>query len=404
MNTLAIINGNKYKYKTKDFPRWPISGDRELELLTEVINSGNWWRMNGSKVSELERKFAALHNVKYCLGVTNGTQAIELVLAALDIQSGDEVIVPAFTFISTFTAPIYANATPIPVDVDSETFCMTPEAFEKAITPKTKAVIPVHMAGQMCDMDRICEIAKRNNIRVIEDAAHAHGASWKDKKAGYYCDAAIFSFQNGKIMTCGEGGAIITNNKELYDKLYLLHGVGRPEDDKVYQHLVLGTNARMNEFQGAVLLAQLERLDFLNHKREENSKYLDELLCEVEGITPQKCNSSVTLNTHYMYMFYYDRDKFGGKTREEFVNSLCAEGIPAFVAYPVVSNTEFYKKCDFRGRIDSKMGKISYELPNAEKIADEVVWLPHYTLLGDEKDIEEIVGAINKIKDNFNKD
>jgi 3-amino-5-hydroxybenzoate synthase len=395
------VKNNLSKTKTKEFPKWPISGDREIELVTQVARSGNWWRMNGTMVTEFEQKFADYHDTKFCLGVTNGTQAIELVLAALNIQAGDEVIVPAFTFISTFTAPMYGNATPVPVDVDKDTFCMLPEAFEKAITPKTKAVIPVHMAGHMCDMERISNIAKKHNIFVIEDAAHAHGASINGKKPGFYSDAATFSFQNGKIMTCGEGGAILTNSEELYQKLYLLHGVGRPIDDKVYRHVVLGTNARMNEFQAAILLAQLERLEELNKKRHENFNYLNTLLEKIDGITPQKMNPDITVNTHYMYMFYYDSTQFGNVSRNEFVENLCEEGIPAFIAYPVVSNTEFYRNKDFRGHITLSQNQEKYYLPNAEKIAAEVVWLPHYTLLGDQKDIEEISSAIIKIKDNF---
>ena len=387
--------------KTKEFPKWPISGDREIELVTKVARSGNWWRMNGTMVTEFEQKFADYHDTKFCLGVTNGTQAIELVLAALDIQTGDEVIVPAFTFISTFTAPMYGNATPVPVDVDEDTFCMLPEAFEKAITPKTKAVIPVHMAGHMCDMEKISSIAKKHNIYVIEDAAHAHGASINGKKPGLYSDAATFSFQNGKIMTCGEGGAILTNTEELYQKIYLLHGVGRPINDKIYRHVVLGTNARMNEFQAAILLAQLERLEELNKKRQDNFNYLNMLLEQIEGIIPQKMSPSITVNTHYMYMFYYDSSQFGNLSRNEFVEYLCEEGIPAFIAYPVVSDTEFYRNKAFRGHITISQNQEKYNLPNAEKIAAEVVWLPHYTLLGDHKDIEEIYSAIKKVKDNF---
>ena len=381
------------KAKTKPFPKWPISEERELEMLTQVIRSGNWWRMTGNMVSDFEEKFAKLHDVKYCLGVTNGTQALELVLAALGIKAGDEVIVSAFTFISTFTAPIYNDAIPVPVDVDKDTFCMTPEAFEKAITPRTKAVIPVHMAGHMCDMKAIYEIAKKHNIKVIEDAAHAQGASFDGYKVGHYSDAAIFSFQNGKIMTCGEGGAIITNNKEVYDELYLLHGVGRPVNDKTYRHVVLGTNARMNEFQGAILLAQLERLETLNKRRHEMALHLDALLSDVQGVTPQKYDPRVTDNTHYMYMFYYNPEFFGGKSRSEFVEALNEEGIPAFIAYPVVSNTEFYTECKFRGHIQINDEQRKYELPNAEKIASEAIWLPHFTLIGDQQDVEEIRGC-----------
>lgn len=397
---LAIKGGKPFK--TKPFPDWPFSDERELQLVEEVVRSRKWWRMSGSKVEEFERKFADYHNAKYCLAVTNGTHAIELALAALGIGPGDEVIVPAFTFISTATAPIYCDAVPIPVDIDPKTFCMDPKAFESAITPRTKAVIPVHMAGHVCELDLIRAIAKKHGLKLIEDAAHAHGGEWKNRKIGTFGDAAIFSFQNGKIVTCGEGGAVLTNSADLYEKMYLIHGVGRPKGDRTYKHLLLGSNYRMNEFQGAVLIAQLERLGKFNERREKNAVLLDKLLSDVQGITPQGRDQNVTLNTHYMYMFYYDPKYFGGMSRQDFVDSLIAEGIQAYIAYPVVSNTEFFRENQFRGHLSEKIDTRAFKLPNAQRIADEVVWLPHFTLLGDQEDIREIYGAIRKIQESVN--
>lgn len=397
MNKLAL-NGGK-KYKSKPFPKWPMYDAQELTLVEEVVKSNHWWRVGGSKVEEFEKKFATYHEVKHCLAISNGTHAIELVLAALEIGKGDEVIVPAFTFISTMTAVIYCNATPIPVDIDPNTLCMDVEAFEKAITPRTKAVIPVHMAGHCCDMDKIKRIAKAHGIKVIEDAAHAHGAEWQGKKVGAYCDAATFSFQNGKIMTSGEGGAITTNDPELYEKLYLIHGVGRPKGDRVYKHLYLGSNYRMTEFQGAVLIAQLERLEKQNYLRRKNAILLNSYLKQVGGVIPQEYKDEATINSHYMYMFYYEQESFGHMSREWFIDALIAEGIPAFAAYPVVTNVEFYKNEDFRSHANHAVQYSEDAFPISEKVANDVVWLPHFTLLGDEKDIEEIAGAITKIKE-----
>lgn len=397
MNKLAI-NGGKM-YKTVEFPTWPMSGEREMELVEEVVKSRNWWRMTGDKVETFEREFGKLHDAKYCLGVTNGTHALELALATLDIGRGDEVIVPGFTFISTATAVFYCNATPVPVDVCSKTLCLDPDAFEKAITPNTKAVIPVHMAGHSCDMDRICEIAKKHNIKIIEDASHAHGAEWKNKKIGTFGDIGTFSCQNGKLMTAGEGGAILTNSKELYEKAYLIHTGGRPKGDKLYQHVLLGTNYRMSEVQAALLIAQLERLEKLNAIREKNASILDEMLKEVDGITPQGRDENATLNTHYMYMFYYDESKFGGLSRNDFVEALNAEGIPSFVAYPVVSNTEFFAKNQFRSHIQKELNPNCNDMKVANRIEKEVVWLPHQLLLGDKQHLNQIVGGIKKIQE-----
>jgi Predicted pyridoxal phosphate-dependent enzyme apparently involved in regulation of cell wall biogenesis len=397
MKNLAINGG--IPEKTTPFFSWPYSDNREEELILEVVKSRKWWRMTGNKVEEFEKKFAKMHDCKYCLGLTNGTHAIEVALSALGIKPGDEVIIPAFTFISTATAVMYNNANPVLVDVDPHTFCMMPEAFEKAITAKTKVVIPVHMAGHSCDMDKICKIAKKNNIKVIEDAAHAHGAKWNSKSIGSFGDIATFSFQNGKIVTCGEGGALLTNDKEIYEKAYLLHGVGRPKDDKVYSHVVLGTNDRMNEFQAAILIAQLERLEQMNQIRSKNAIQLNKLLSGINGIEPQQFKEEATINTHYMYMFYYDSVEFGNLPREKFVDYLNAEGIPAFVAYPVISDAEFMEKHQFLGKVTFYDKNYEEDLSNARKIAKNVVWLPHFTLLGDEKDLIEIVGAIRKIQD-----
>lgn len=396
MKELAINGGNKTKIKS--FPQWPCSNERELELVQEVVKSGNWWRMTGDKVKTFEQNFAEFHQVKYCLGVTNGTHALELALATLGIGRGDEVIVPAVTFISTGSSVICANATTVLVDIDPDTFCMIPEAFEKAITPRTKAVIPVHMAGHSCDMKKICAIARKHNIKVIEDAAHGHGGKCEEKMIGSYGDLAIFSFQNGKIMTCGEGGALVTNDDELYKRAYLIHGVGRPDGDRIYEHRVLGSNYRMNEFQAAILIAQQERLTIMNKKRDENALLLDSLLANIKGINPQGRKEYATVITHYMYMFYYDSNYFNGLSRRDFVDYLIAEGIPAFICFPVLSETTFFKKGDFAGRIDSYDKVNEADLTNSRSIAANVVWLPHFTLLGDEQDINDIALAISKIQ------
>lgn len=396
MNKLAINGGEPYK--RKPFPAWPIYDDRERELLNEVLESGAWWRVTGSKVREFESKFAKMHDVEYCLGVTNGTHAIELVLTAMGIGRGDEVIVPAMTFISTALAVLACGAIPILVDIAPDTFCIMPEEVEMAITERTRAVIPVHMAGHACDMSKICEIAHKNNIKVIEDAAHGHGGEWENKRIGSFGDAAIFSFQNGKLMTCGEGGAVVTNSKKLYETMYLMQDVGRPRNDKIYQHIVMGSNFRMNEFQAAILLAQMERVDAMNKLRDKNSLLLDKFLEEVSGITPQKRNSNATIITHYMYMFYYDSDCFEGLSREKFVEYLNAEGIPACVCFPVLSDTQFFVENNFNTRIKNYDIKTESNLKYARNVANNVIWLHHRTLEGDEQDLREIVGAVKKIK------
>lgn len=395
------MNGieEKTKVKTKAFPSWPKYNEKELDLLCDVLKSDEWCRLSGRKVKEFEKKFATYHNVKYGIGVTNGTHALELALSAIGIKPGDEVIVPAMTFIATATAVLQNNAIPVVVDIDPDTFCICPEAIENAITEKTKAIIPVHMAGHACDMDKICEIAKKHDLRIIEDVAHAQGGKYKNKMLGSFGDAAAFSFQSKKILTCGEGGAFITNNEEYYEKAFLIQGVGRPEGDRVYEHTILGTNYRMSEFQAALLLGQLSTLDYMNLDREKKAQILDKLLENIDGITPQKNADYATINTHYMYMFIYDQDSFSGMSRNDFVNCLNAEGIPAYRCYPVVTETTFFMKKEFRGRIDASQLNLNHSLKNAKFISDHAVWLPHNVLLGDEQDMAEIKKAILKIQD-----
>lgn len=400
MSKLAVNGGRPYKQDS--FPKWPYGDEREIALLTEVVKSGKWWRTTGSKVNEFEEKFARMQDSKFCLGVTSGTHALEISMSALGISGGDEVIIPAFSYMSTCSAVIYSNAIPVLVDVDPETFCMDPEAFERAITPQTKAVIPVHMAGHSCDMDEICRIARKHGVYVIEDAAHGHNGSYKGKKLGSFGDMAIFSFQNGKLMTCGEGGAIVTNNEALYEQAYLIHGVGRPKGDKGYTHAVVGSTCRMNEFQGAVLLAQMERVPKLMKRRIKNAQYLDGLMKKIDGIKPQKtADYAVSGMTHYMYMFYYENEKFGGHSRQEFVEALKAEGIPAFISFPVLSKTQFFVDNNFMGKIPGYDYEKEGDLSNANKIGEQVVWIPQYTLLGTENDMEDIAGAVLKIQEAF---
>lgn len=395
------INGGR-PAKSKPFPEWPAYDDRELAAVTRVIESRQWWRIAGQEVTEFEREFAEYQRARYALAVTNGTQAIEMALAALDIGRGDEVIVPAFTFVSTATAVFNANAVPIPVDIDPDTYCMDPAAIEAAVGPRTKAVIPVHMAGHPADMDAVLDVARRHNLRVVEDAAHAQGAEWQGRRLGALDAGGIFSFQAGKLMTAGEGGLILSDDQEFIEKCFLFGNCGRPRTDRTYQHALLGSNCRISELQGAVLRAQLERLDAQIELREANAPKLDSLLDDLEGVVPQGTDERVTRHPHYMYMFRYDPEAFGGLPRARFVDMLIAEGVPAFVGYPAIHRLPVFRDRAFgpRWRADDPLlpdyDRVS--CPVAEDIGDHVVWLHHRVLLGDEEDLNEIAEAVGKIQ------
>lgn len=409
------INGGK-KTRTRDFFAWPHYDSRELENVEEVIKSRVWFAGMrgadpGTKTEELENKFAKFHDVKHGIACANGTVAIEIVLRAAGIGTGDEVIVPAHTFIATLSAVLQVNAIPIIVDTIYDTQCIDPEKVEKAITDKTKAVIVVHYGGFACDIDRITEIADRGNFIVIEDAAHAPGAIYKGKKIGSIGDMATFSFQESKTMTAGEGGMITTNNDELAEKCIQYRSCGRHEGQSWYVHYVFPVNYRLAEIQSAMLLAQLERLDDQLKTKNENARYLADRFKDIDGIGPVPGDGNTDVNGYYLYLLQYDKDKFDGVERDKFVEALNAEGIQCHIGYPwpLSKNPMFErieegpKGCPFTCPYYGKHISIKdQKFPVTEKICRETVVIPHQVLLSDKADMDDIVAAIVKIKENAN--
>lgn len=400
LEELAINGGPPAKQRP--FPAWPMYDEGEIEAVTNVLESRHWWRGNGSQIVAFEREFAAYQGAKAALAVTNGTHAIELALTALDIGRGDEVILPAFTFISTATAVLSVNAAPVLVDVTPDSYCIDPAALAAAVTPRTRAIIPVHMAGHPADMDAIADFARQHNLAVIEDAAHAQGSEWCGRRVGAMQDAGTFSFQAFKLMTAGEGGLILSNDEAFIERCFLYGNCGRPRGDRTYQHSLLGTNCRMSELHASVLRVQQRRLDEQIARRETNAALLDSMLCEVPGIQPQHRDARATRHSYYMYMFRYDPAAFGGLPRQEFVDMLIAEGIPAFVAYLSLHRTPLFRDRTFgpRWRGDEHMlpDYNAVQCPVSEALGDYGVWLHHSALLGDEQDVAELVHAITKVQ------
>jgi 3-amino-5-hydroxybenzoate synthase len=380
---------------TRPFPNWPLHDELEATLLKEVLDSGTWWKATGTQVRKFEQDFAHVHGASYGLAVTNGTHALELALRALNIGEGDEVIIPSMTFIATATAVFCAGACPVAVDVQKDTWCLDPDAIESAITPSTRAVIAVHFAGHVADMEHLAEVCHRHGIYLIEDACHAHGARWNGKPAGSFGVAAAFSFQNFKLMTAGEGGMLLINDDRMYERAILCSNCGRPPDDTVYNHVVLGSNYRMSEFQGAVLNAQLTRLERLAEHRERIAQYLDKLLEGVLGVRPQGRDARVSRHAHYMYVFEYDPEYFAGLPRAQFVEALKAEGIPTYRMYPRVQDTTFYGiELAKRGLLLDRQP----ECPVGLAISMRGVWIHHRVLLGDEGMVEQVRSAMEKVR------
>jgi dTDP-4-amino-4,6-dideoxygalactose transaminase len=401
MPELALFGGSKTKQKP--FPLWPQYDDNERRALNEVLESRVWWRTPGTKTLEFEKAFAEYHGARHGIAVTNGTAALEVTMAALDIGPGDEVIVADFTFIATASAVLFANALPVLVDVDPGTYCLDPELTEAAITPRTKAIIAVHMGGHPADLDRLGQLAQKCGLHLIEDSAHAHGSEWRGKKIGTFGKAGTFSFQSSKLMTAGEGGIIISNDDTFECQARSVHDCGRMPGEWFYSHFIYGSNYRLSEWQGAVLNVQLGRLEEQTLHRHRNGRLLDKLFAEIPGITAQRCDPRCTRNSQYAYIFHVDARQFAGISTENFIAALNAEGIPTQASYPPLHELDCfrsgeYRKCLSGSQATEKHEFLQQRFPHTQRAAWETVWIPQFALLGDEQDMHEIAEAIRKIQ------
>lgn len=398
---LAIHGGNTAK--TKPFPAWPQYDENEEKALQDVLHSGVWWRTPGTKTLEFEQKFAEYQQAKYGIACTNGTAALEVAMAALGIGLGDEVIVPDFTFVASASAVLFTGAMPVMVEIDPDTYCIDAEKVEAAITPRTRAIVAVHVAGHPADLDRLQEIARIHNLFLIEDSAHAHGSEWKGHKVGSIGTVGTFSFQASKLMTAGEGGMILTNNEDLAVRIRSVHDCGRMPGQWFYSHFMYGSNYRLSEWQGAVLTQQLNRLDAQGAKRTRSAAFLNQELAKIEGIRPQKVDPRCTRHGNYCYIFHYDPKAFGGLPTVEFIRALNAEGIPTQASYPPVRRLDVFQNGEFRKRLSPDHAREEFPFLKADfaisdDAAENTVWLVHRTLLGDDQDAVEIVNAVNKIQ------
>jgi dTDP-4-amino-4,6-dideoxygalactose transaminase len=406
MSDLALFGGSPVR--TKPFPNWPVFDESEERAVVELLRSGEWWRYSmgeavdhggaaagaRSKVGEFQKMFAAAQGARYGIACATGTAAIEVTLKAMGIGPGDEVIVPPYTFIATATAPMLIGATPVFCDIDLATLNLDPSRLEEAITARTKAVMPVHFAGLAADMSAILEICGRRGIPVVEDACHGHGGTWNGRGLGTIGVAGTFSFQASKNMTAGEGGLIATNDPALAELCESYIWVGRKAGRPWYEHHYLGWNYRMTEFQGAILIAQLDRLAAQTARREKNARYLNDQLKAIPGIHPLDVPAYATRHSYHIYVFRFKESEFG-VNRGDFLEALSAEGIPASAGYAHA----LYRNPMFRDpALGSDYNRFIALCPNAERATKEMVWMEHRLLLGDRADMEDIVTAIRKIR------
>ena len=401
MAELAVNGGKKSNQKT--FPVWPQYDDAERKALQDVLDSRVWWRTPGTKTLAFERSFAKFHGAKHGIAVTNGTAALEVTMSALGIGTGDEVILPDYTFVATASAVLYAGALPVPVDVSPDTWCLDPKLAEEAITPRTKAIVAVHMGGHPADLDALGDLAKRKGIALVEDSSHAHATEWKGKRIGSHGTAGTFSFQASKLMTAGEGGIVITNDDAFEKQARSVHDCGRMPGEWFYSHFINGTNYRLSEWQGAVLSVQLTRLDAQTQRRHQNARFLDKLLAQIPGITPQKLDPRCTRNGQYAYIFHVDSKEFAGASTEKLIQAMNAEGIPNQASYPPIHALHVFQSGEYRKRLCGPQAaephaflKASY--PHTHRAAFETIWIPQPALLGDEEDMHEVAAAWRKIQ------
>ena len=406
MSKLAINGGPSEAADLREkIPKWPKFTEDDKKALIEVLESRKWCRIYlGSKAELFEKAFSEYHNAKYGIAVSNGTVALELPLKTMGIGFGDEVLVPAVTFIATASAVTEVGAVPIFVDVDPETATMSPESLEGSITERTRAVIVVHYGGYPADSDKILPIVNKNNIFLVEDCAHAHGTEWRGRRVGAIGDMGGFSFQESKSLAAGEGGVVLTDDDELTDRGRLIHNIGRVVGRPGYEHYILSSNYRMSEFQAALLLSKLESLPQEVETKHSNGEYLAGKLRKIEGIEPLRQDPRITKRGYYFFVVRYNSDQFGGLSKQKFLRALQAEGVPAGSGYgmPLYKQPAF-KKENLEGVIPEGIMMPDYEklyLPGAEQFTAEEITLPHEILLEDREALGLVVGSIEKIKEN----
>jgi dTDP-4-amino-4,6-dideoxygalactose transaminase len=396
MSELAISGGKPAI--TGPWPKWPQLGERERGLLDEVFASTMWGGTGlGPKITKLNARFAAYCGVKYGAAVANGTVSMELCLEAWGIGPGDEVVVPAATFMATSIAVHHQGATVVYADLDPRTANLDPARFEEAISDKTKVVIPVHIGGHPADMDPIIEIAHRRGIKVLEDAAQAHGAIYKGRMSGSLGDAGSFSFQQSKNMQSGEGGFTTSNDAEFIDRIhYSLGKFGRGVRDKYAGHIHynFGWNACYTEIQAAIALGQLERLEEQTKKRFENAKLLISELKGIDGVEPFRYEPYCTRHGHHLFLVRFDSAGFGGVSRAQFLAALNAEGVPASSFYPM----PLYEQPVYKTNSRLRMRHLS--CPVTERLCREVIFFEQNLLLAEAERVGLIAAAVKKLRQN----
>ncbi len=395
MAVLAINGGEQIR--TKPYPTWPTLDPADLAAFESIYNSGQWG-VGGTKVPEFARQFAEFQGANYGVCVNSGTSALYIALKAAAVGPGDEVITTPYTFQATVVAILMAHAVPVFVDTAPDSFLIDVSKIEDAITEKTKAILPVHIAGYPADLDTLVEISEKHNLKLIEDCAQAHGAEWRGRGVGSWGDFGCFSFQSSKNLCAGEGGIILMNDRELYERVWALHSCGRPAPEAEFGSLEpFGGNFRMTEWQGALLLSRLTRLEEETNYRHMNMRWLDGWFGEIPGIKVTRIDPRATRCGSHGYKAIFDSEEFEGISRKMFLDAMRAEGIPIGYWY----NTPMYRASFLKSNLfGQNLDYSEVHCPETEKICQSGLAFSQNVLMGTEEDIEDIIKAAIKIRRN----
>jgi dTDP-4-amino-4,6-dideoxygalactose transaminase len=407
---LAILGGEPIR-RNKAWPAWPQVDDQILDSVVKTTRSGIWCRIQSASgtVATFEKEYAKLLGARFCVATGSGTQALHTCVEALGIGPGDEVITSPYTDPGTIASILSARALPVLADLDPASFQLDPADVEKRITENTRAIMPVHMMGQPCHLERVMAIAKKHNLAVIEDAAQAHLAEYQGKKLGTIARLGCFSFQTSKTIACGEGGAIVGDDEELMDKCYTVHNHGTSRRGRTE---VIGPKYRMNEFEAAILLPQLAGAQERFRRRNENAAYLTARLKGCPGVVPQKLYEGTASGSFYIYAMSYKKEQFNNVDRSRFLKAVEAEGVSlspyidrGLHKEPWVENivkTKAYQKTFSPRRL--QQFRTEMVCPNCDRVCQELamVWASG-PLLGTRADMDDIADAILKVYENRDK-
>lgn len=407
---LAILGGDPVR-KNKLWHSWPYIDKNVVDSILKTTNSGNWCRMGAknSTVTAFEKGFSEMLGANYFVGTGSGTQALNTCVEALEIGAGDEVITSPYSDMGTIASILVCRALPVMADLDPESYQIDPDDVERKITPNTKAIMPVHIMGVPCNMEKIMAIAKKNNLKVIEDACQAHLAEYQGKKVGTIGDLGCFSFQESKVISCGEGGGVVGNDEAMMDRCFTVQNHGTTRKGLSER---IGSKYRMTEFEGAILMGQLPGFKERHEIRNSNANYLRSKLKNFPGLVPQKQYKGTASSAYYKFAMSYHKEYFNNADRSKFLKAVAAEGIPlsGYIAHGLhkepwtdyIQKLKVYQKMYSPARLQQYKAELNY--PNCDNVCNDVIVLAGPgPLLGTQEDMDDIINSIMKVYDNRDK-